>query len=216
MRLGALGTRAFEVVVSVAALIGLAPVMALIGLLTKASSRGPVLFRAERVGKDGRRFHLLKFRTMRPGSEAGPALTRAGDSRITRAGRFLRRYRLDELPQFWNVVRGEMSLVGPRPEDPRYVARYTPEQRQVLRVRPGMTGAAALEHLDEHSLLTGPDWEERYVRDILPEKLRIELDYLSRRSFTSDLRLLGRTVYRLLLRSPDSPLPRTGAKRDLP
>jgi lipopolysaccharide/colanic/teichoic acid biosynthesis glycosyltransferase len=207
-------TRAFDIAVSATALIVLAPLMALLGLLTRVSSRGPVLFRAERVGKDGRTFRLYKFRTMRAGSEAGPALTREGDPRVTRVGRFLRRYRLDELPQLWNVVRGEMSLVGPRPEDPRYVARYTPEQRQVLLARPGMTGAAALEYLNEHSLLTGPDWEERYVRFILPEKLRIELDYLRRRSFASDLRVLVRTVRQLLRRPMSPPAPKTGATAD--
>jgi lipopolysaccharide/colanic/teichoic acid biosynthesis glycosyltransferase len=104
-----------------------------------------------------------------------------------------------------------MSLVGPRPEDPRYVAHYTAEQRQVLLARPGMTGAAALEYLDEHSLLSGPDWEERYVRLILPEKLRIELDYLRRRSFASDLRILVRTLRQLLRRPTPPPAPTTGA-----
>lgn len=191
-------TRIFDAAVSIGGLVVLLPLLALLAVVVKATSRGPALFCAERVGKDGRLFRLYKFRTMREGSAAGPALTTEGDPRVTRVGRFLRRHRLDELPQLWNVLRGDMSLVGPRPEDPRYVAHYTPEQRRVLSVRPGITGATALEYLDEESLLGGSDWEDRYVREILPEKLRIELEYLGRRSFASDLGILARTAGRLL------------------
>lgn len=191
-------TRFFDAAVSLGGLVILSPLLALLAVLVKASSRGPAFFCAERVGKEGHLFRLYKFRTMRQGSAEGRALTTRGDPRVTGVGRFLRRHRLDELPQLWNVLRGDMGLVGPRPEDPRYVARYTPEQRRVLTVRPGLTGAAALEYLDEESLLSGPDWEDRYLGRILPEKLRIELDYLDRRSFASDLGVVARTAARLL------------------
>jgi lipopolysaccharide/colanic/teichoic acid biosynthesis glycosyltransferase len=194
--------RAFDAAVSTAGLVTLSPLFAALAILVKASSPGPALFRSERAGQNGRMFRLVKFRTMREGSASGGGITTRMDPRVTPVGRVLRRFRLDELPQLWNVVRGDMSLVGPRPEDPRYVALYTPEQRRVLSVPPGVTGAAALEYLDEESLLDGPDWENRYVREILPAKLRIELDYLDRRTFTSDLAILVRTAGRLLLGKP--------------
>jgi lipopolysaccharide/colanic/teichoic acid biosynthesis glycosyltransferase len=162
-------------------------------------SPGPVFHRGVRVGKDGVHFRLYKFRSMRVDAGGnGPAITAAGDPRITRSGAFLRRTKLDELPQLLNVLRGEMSLVGPRPEDPRYVALYTAEQRRVLRVRPGITGAASVAYRREENLLTGPDWEQVYCNQVLPAKLAIDLAWLDRRTLAGDLLLLLRTVAAVL------------------
>ena len=138
-------------------------------------------------------------------SVISPGITGASDSRITRVGRWLRRLKLDELPQLINVLKGEMSLVlseaeglvGPRPEDPRYVALYTPEQRRVLAVPPGITSPASIRYRSEEQMLTGPDWESQYVNVILPDKLRIELEYLQHRTFFSDLRIILETVLAL-------------------
>jgi lipopolysaccharide/colanic/teichoic acid biosynthesis glycosyltransferase len=124
----------------------------------------------------------------------GRSVTAADDPRITRVGRFLRQTKLDELPQLWNVVKGEMSLVGPRPEDPKYVALYTPEPRRLLSVRPGITGPAALEFVDEEALLSGGDGEKRYVEEVMPRKLALELAYADRATLASDLGILMRTA----------------------
>src|SRR5262249_41340438 len=145
-----------------------------------------VLYRGERVGRDGRLFRLYKFRSMRVG-EAGPAITRAADARVTRVGALLRRTKLDELPQLLNVLAGHMSLVGPRPEAPRYVAMYSAEQRRILSARPGITSPASLLYRGEEAQLVGDDWERLYVEEIMPAKLRIDLEYLDRRTLGSDL-----------------------------
>jgi lipopolysaccharide/colanic/teichoic acid biosynthesis glycosyltransferase len=179
-------------------LILFSPVLFVIAVLIKLDSAGPVLYLAQRVGKDGRLFRLCKFRTMSAGAHRNdPAITVAGDTRITRVGQFLRRFKLDELPQLLNVVKGEMSLVGPRPEDPRYVALYSPSQREVLRVPPGITSVASLVYRHEASLLSYGDWEHRYVNEILPHKLAIDLDYLAHRTLASDVKLVVRTVLTL-------------------
>ena len=186
--------RLFDVLGSAAGIAVLSPLLAVLALLVRATSRGPALHRARRVGKGGVLFDLYKFRSMAVGSASGAAITTAGAPGGRGVGRFLRRSKLDELPQLFNVLRGDMSLVGPRPEDPRYVAIYDDEQRRVLSVRPGITSAASLQYRDEESKLSGPRWEETYVREIMPAKLRIDLDYLSRATFASDLRLIARTV----------------------
>jgi lipopolysaccharide/colanic/teichoic acid biosynthesis glycosyltransferase len=185
--------RAFDVAVSLAALVFLSPLFALIAVAVKLTSTGPVFYRGPRVGRFGADFSILKFRTMRSGA-AGPSITRAGDPRVTSVGQFLRRWKLDELPQFANVLRGEMSLAGPRPEAPEYVQLYTSEERSVLRVRPGITSPASLFYRDEESLLTGEAWRDEYVNRIMRDKLRMDLEWLDRRTFASDLRLLARTA----------------------
>ena len=185
--------RAFDVAVSLVAIVFLSPLFAVIAVAVKLTSPGPLFYRGPRVGRFGAEFSILKFRTMRAGS-AGPSITRAGDPRVTPVGRFLRLWKLDELPQFVNVLRGEMSLVGPRPEAPEYVLLYTPEERNVLRVRPGITSPASLHYRDEESLLTGQAWRDEYVNRIMRDKLRIDLEWLDRRTFASDLRLLARTA----------------------
>jgi lipopolysaccharide/colanic/teichoic acid biosynthesis glycosyltransferase len=194
--------RLLDVFASGAGLVLLSPVFLMIALLIRLTSPGPVIYQATRTGKDGLLFQLYKFRSMVAGADkTGPAITAAEDRRITAIGGFLRKTKLDELPQLANVLRGEMSLVGPRPEDPRYVAYYTPEQRQVLRVRPGITGAASLQYRAESALLTGSDWEKIYVERIMPEKLAIELTYLQQRNLLTDVRLIIVTVLSLLTRS---------------
>ena len=180
--------RLLDLAASLIGLIILCPLLLVVALLIKLDSPGPVLYRAKRVGKDGRPFHLFKFRSMVSDADRrGPGITTAGDQRVTRVGGWLRRTKVDELPQLINVLRGEMSLVGPRPEDPRYVALYTPEQRRVLAVRPGITSPASLKYRHEEQLLSGSNWEQTYTDQIMPDKIEIELDYLSQRSLWSDL-----------------------------
>jgi lipopolysaccharide/colanic/teichoic acid biosynthesis glycosyltransferase len=194
--------RAFDLVLATVGLIVLSPVLIAIAVWVKVDSPGPALFRQERVGRYGRPFTMLKFRSMRPAPRGGgPLLTAADDARITRAGRFLRRTKLDELPQLFNVVRGEMSLVGPRPEVARYVALYPPAVReQVLSVRPGITDDAALVYRDESALLGSGDAEAVYVSTILPRKLELYQRYVAEQSLRTDLRLILRTLRALIRR----------------
>jgi lipopolysaccharide/colanic/teichoic acid biosynthesis glycosyltransferase len=191
--------RSFDLVAALVGLVLLSPLFALIAVAITLDSRGAVFFVGQRVGRDSRPFGLHKFRSMIPGkAQEGPAITAAGDSRITRVGKLLRRTKLDELPQLINVVRGEMSLVGPRPEDPRYVALYTAEQKGVLTVRPGITSPASLLYRHEEPLLAGPDWEQVYVRQVMPDKLKIELEYLSERTFWADIGVILQTLFAVL------------------
>jgi lipopolysaccharide/colanic/teichoic acid biosynthesis glycosyltransferase len=187
--------RLLDLIGSLLGLIMLSPLFLLLAVLIKADSAGPVLYRAERVGQGGGLFRMLKFRSMVSyADQHGPGITMAGDLRITRVGRLLRKSNLDELPQLFNVLKGEMSLVGPRPEDPRYVALYTPEQRRILQVRPGLTSPASLRYRHEEQLLTGPDWEQVYTEQVMPHKLQIELDYMERRTLSTDVRVILETL----------------------
>lgn len=187
--------RLLDIVVSLLGILLVSPLFLLIALLIRLDSAGPIFYRAQRVGKGGQRFALFKFRSMVTDADRqGPGITSAGDERITRMGSLLRRTKLDELPQLFNVLRGEMSLVGPRPEDPRYVALYTQEQRQVLAVRPGITSAASLAFRHEEQLLSGADWETVYRTQVMPLKLEIDLAYLTRRTLFSDIALIWRTI----------------------
>jgi lipopolysaccharide/colanic/teichoic acid biosynthesis glycosyltransferase len=189
--------RVFDLVFAALALVLLAPLMLAIAAWIRFDSPGPVFFRQTRVGRHGVPFRIHKFRTMgdAPGA-SGPLLTIGDDRRITRAGRFLRRTRLDELPQLLDVLAGSMSVVGPRPEVPRYVALYPSDLRdKVLSVRPGITDPASLAHLDEGALLErSPDPERAYIEQILPAKLRCAAAYVERMSLVNDLRLIGSTV----------------------
>jgi len=184
--------RALDLAVAVPLLVILSPVLVALAAAVRLTSRGPAFHRATRVGRDGRPFTMLKLRTMRAGP--GAAITTRDDPRVTALGRALRRARLDELPQLFNVVRGEMSIVGPRPEDPRFVALYSEEQRAVLALRPGITGAAQLVFRDEAALLDPADPEGSYVRAVLPRKLAIDLEYARGRSLAGDLRIMGMTL----------------------
>jgi lipopolysaccharide/colanic/teichoic acid biosynthesis glycosyltransferase len=187
--------RAFDLVVAVVLVVLTSPVWLVTAIVVKLTTSGPVFHRATRVGKDGRPFTLLKFRTMYVDAP-GLAITSADDPRITAAGRILRQLKIDELPQFVNVLRGDMTLVGPRPEDPRYVERYTPEQRRVLSVRPGITSPASVAYRNEEHLIEakGGDAEQVYINEVLPAKLALDLDYIDRRSFWRDMRVLVLTV----------------------
>jgi lipopolysaccharide/colanic/teichoic acid biosynthesis glycosyltransferase len=186
-------------------------VLAVLALWVKLDSPGPAFYRGKRVGKDGRLFQIYKFRTMLLGAESqGPAVAYRDDPRVTRAGRVLRRTKLDELPQLCNVIKGEMSLVGPRPEDPKYVALYTPEQRQVLSVKPGVTGPTQLLYRNEASMLKGSSVEEEYVSRLMPEKLKSDLEYVRTRSLALDLKILWRTITTLLVGGCGEPRRSTG------
>jgi lipopolysaccharide/colanic/teichoic acid biosynthesis glycosyltransferase len=191
--------RAFDLVVSTVALLWLALPLICIGLLVRLTSPGPALFRQQRIGRGGRLFRIWKFRSMVVDAAArGGAITAGGDARVTRLGRFLRRTKVDELPQLVNVWLGDMSLVGPRPEVPRYLACYTPEDEVVLSVRPGITDPASICFRDEEALLARfSDPERAYVQVILPAKLAMARDYVGRQSFTGDLKLIFQTLARL-------------------
>lgn len=196
-----MGKRCFDLVVSILFLLVASPVLAIIALAVKLDTSGPVFHTATRIGKDGRPFTLYKFRTMvRDAAQTGPAITRGGDPRVTRVGHFLRRYKMDELPQFINVVKGDMSIVGPRPEDPRYVAHYTPEQRGVLSVRPGIASPASVKYRWEEQVLAevDGDLEAVYLNHILPDKLLLDLNYVQRRSLLFDLALIAQTAIAVL------------------
>jgi lipopolysaccharide/colanic/teichoic acid biosynthesis glycosyltransferase len=187
--------RLFDILVSLIGLVVFSPVMLGLAVLVKLDSPGPVLYRAPRIGRGGRPFYMLKFRTMVANAhQMGPAITYEGDSRITRLGAVLRSLRLDELPQWINVLCGEMSLVGPRPEAPEYVAYYTPEQRAVLQVRPGVTGLAQLTFRNEAEMLSDDSPEQDYVKIVLPRKVSIDLAYVERQSLRLDIRILVSTV----------------------
>ncbi len=187
--------RAFDLLVAAGALLLLAPLLAAIALWIRLDSPGPVFFRQQRIGRHGVPFSIHKFRTMVHGAPGLP-LTVGADPRITRAGRWLRRTRLDELPQFIDVLQGTMSLVGPRPEVPRYVARYPPALRdRVLAVRPGITDPSSLDFLDEAArLATAADPEREYVERILPAKLQRAAAYAQRASLRTDIAVLWRTL----------------------
>lgn len=188
--------RAFDLVGAMLGLFLLAPLLLLTALWIRIDSPGPVLYRQQRVGRGGRLFTIYKFRTMHQRPVDGPQLTVGADPRVTRAGRFLRHYKLDELPQLWNVVEGSMSLVGPRPEVPRYVDCYPPEQRRVvLSVAPGITDWAAIRYRDENAILArSADPERAYVEAVLPVKLDYYVRYVKERSFWGDLRILAHTL----------------------
>jgi lipopolysaccharide/colanic/teichoic acid biosynthesis glycosyltransferase len=186
----------FDRIVAAVALLLLSPLLLVLALLVRTTSRGPVIFRQQRVGRDGRLFEIYKFRTMtHTGATGSGQVSPAGDPRVTSVGRVLRAWYLDELPQLVNVVKGDMSLVGPRPETPEFVALYSEEERRVLTVRPGLAGPSTLGFMDESNQLAGvADPLEHYRSVLLHERVRLDLSYLDSRSFGNDLRLLLRQV----------------------
>jgi lipopolysaccharide/colanic/teichoic acid biosynthesis glycosyltransferase len=194
------GKRFFDVVVSGAVLGASLPVLA-VASLAVAADGGPALFGQERVGRNGRRFRMLKLRTMRHRrADSGPALTVGNDDRVTPVGRWLRATKIDELPQLWNVLRGDMSLVGPRPEVPGYVDQYGEAEREVLDFVPGITDPASIRYRNESALLAqAADPEEYYRRVVLPDKLRLSIDYGNKATFVSDLLVIVRTVIAVVL-----------------
>lgn len=207
--------RLFDIVFALLGLVLTLPLFAVIAFLIKRDSEGPVFYRAPRVGKDGKPFKMLKFRTMVANADkiGGPS-TANDDPRITRVGRFLRRYKLDELPQLINVLKGEMSFVGPRPEVQQYVDMYTEEEKAILTVKPGITDWASLWNSDEGAVLAGsPDPEKAYLELIRPTKIKLQLEYVRRRSFLTDLGILLRTVMAVVCRSTSPAVSGEGEER---
>jgi lipopolysaccharide/colanic/teichoic acid biosynthesis glycosyltransferase len=192
--------RFFDIGVAIVSLVPLAPVLILIAVTVKLSSAGPALYRGTRVGLNGKLFAMLKFRTMVVNAEAlGGSATAADDPRITSFGKFLRRYKLDELPQLLNVLFGDMSLVGPRPEVQKYVSLYSPEEQAILTVRPGITDWASIWNSNEAAVLEGSnDPEKTYEELIRPTKLALQLLYVRNRSFWVDLKIIFHTAAKLV------------------
>lgn len=185
--------RAFDILCSFLGLTVLSPVLLVVSVLVAVTSPGGVFFRQERIGKDGKPFRIFKFRSMRK-DNAGLKITTGNDSRITPVGRFLRKSKIDELPQLINVLVGDMSFVGPRPEVADYVNLYTPYQRQVLLVRPGITGLASIRFRNENDLLTASDDPNRtYVEQIMPQKIDLDLEYIPHASVFYDIKLIFQT-----------------------
>jgi lipopolysaccharide/colanic/teichoic acid biosynthesis glycosyltransferase len=191
--------RLFDVAVAVVGLLVLGPLLAVMALLVKLGSRGPVFFRQERIGKQFRPFFIYKFRTMvHDAPRKGGPITFGDDPRITRVGRILRKTKIDELPQLINVLRGDMSLVGPRPEVRRYVELFRQDYEEILQVRPGITDLASIKYRDEaHVLAQAANPEEEYINRVLPEKIQLAKEYVRQSSFLFDLRVIFKTVIKL-------------------
>jgi lipopolysaccharide/colanic/teichoic acid biosynthesis glycosyltransferase len=194
--------RALDLIGSFLGLLLLLPLLIAVAILIKVGSQGPVFYRGVRAGRYGKPFRIFKFRTMVMNADkiGGPSSS-ADDPRITRVGSFLRRYKLDEMPQLLNVLKGEMSLVGPRPEVLQYVAMFSTEEKAILSVPPGITDWASIANSDEGGRLAGsPDPEKTYLEEIRPEKIRLQLEYVRRRSFGTDIRILLETFKVLLFK----------------
>ena len=189
--------RIFDVIASILGIISLFPFFVLLALWVSVESRGGIFYRQRRMGKNGKPFQLLKFRSMYVGSDKSSRITVGNkDSRITRSGQFIRKYKLDEFPQLINVIVGDMSIVGPRPEVEEYVKLYDDEQRQVLTVRPGISDYASIEYMDENELLSeAEDPQKKYIDEIMPAKLRLNLKYIEQQSFQTDLSIILRTIF---------------------
>jgi lipopolysaccharide/colanic/teichoic acid biosynthesis glycosyltransferase len=193
--------RAFDLSLAVAGLIVLWPLLALIAVAIKLSSPGPVFYRGVRTGRYGRPFRIFKFRTMVVDAERlGSVTTSENDPRITKVGALLRKYKLDELPQLFNVLLGDMSFVGPRPEVVPYTDRYTEEERIILTVRPGITDWASIHFNDLQAVVGEGDAERVYRERVLPRKMELRMKYVRERSFTADMRILAETLWTILRR----------------
>ncbi len=194
--------RAFDIIFSLLILALFLPFGIIISLLIVFSSSGGIFYKQERIGKNGTPFILYKFRSMRTNSEQSGTLTVGmHDSRITKVGVFIRKFKLDEFPQFINVLFGSMSVVGPRPEVQEFVALYTQEQRKVLDVKPGITDYASLEYFNENEVLAkSDDPKKTYVEEVMPHKIMINQKYLSRPTLGHDLKIIGKTIKRILLK----------------
>jgi lipopolysaccharide/colanic/teichoic acid biosynthesis glycosyltransferase len=195
--------RIFDILFSVSVLLLLFPILLIIGVSIILESRGGMFFSQKRIGKNEQAFQILKFRTMFLDAEKKGQITVGDrDPRITRVGFFLRKYKLDELPQFWNVLIGEMSIVGPRPEVPYYVNFYDKNQRQVFKVKPGITDYASLKYFDENVLLgKSENPEQTYIQEIMPQKLALNLEYVNHHNFSKDLKIIGKTALKIFQKS---------------
>ena len=189
-----------DIVFSFIGLLLLSPLFLIVALWIIIDNPGPVFYRQQRVGKDNKDFELLKFRSMRGGADKNSLITIGNrDPRITRAGYYLRKYKLDELPQLWNVLIGDMSLVGPRPEVRKYVDLYTEEQRKVLSVRPGITDYASIEYIDENNLLAqskNPD--KTYIEEIIPAKIALNMRYIAHQTIGEYLKIIFLTIIKII------------------
>ena len=194
--------RVFDVMASGLGLLLLSPLFLIIAIWVKADSPGPVFYRQTRVGRGNRDFRLFKFRSMRVGSDKKGLITVGGrDPRVTRSGYYIRKYKLDEMPQLINVFTGDMSLVGPRPEVRKYVDLYTPQQLHVLDVRPGITDLASIRYRNENELLEQAANPEQYYREVvMQDKLRINLEYIADRSFFKDIKIIFLTFWAIVKR----------------
>ena len=192
--------RLFDLVFSVIGIILLSPILIVIAILIKLDSKGPILFIQGRVGKNNQDFNIYKFRTMRIQSDKKGLLTLGNhDSRITSIGYFLRRYKIDEFPQFINILKGDMSFVGPRPELRYYVNFYNKDDMKIFQVRPGITGLASLKYRNEVELLeAAKDPEEFFIKTIIPDKLKYNKEYISKQNFFFDLKLIGLTIIKVI------------------
>lgn len=195
-----MGKRIFDLLVSVIMSVILLPLLMVLALGVKFSSKGPVFYMQERIGKNLQPFRIFKFRTMFVDADKKGLLTVGGrDPRVTSFGYFLRKYKLDELPQLFNVVFGEMSLVGPRPEVKRYVDMYSKEQLKVLEVKPGITDYASIEYSNENEILgKAADPEKMYIDEIMPAKLKLNLKYVKEQSFLVDLKIIFSTIKKIV------------------
>ena len=191
--------RFFDIVFSLIGLLLLCPLFIIVALWIVIDNPGPVFYRQQRVGRNGKDFGLWKFRSMRVGADKGSLITVGEhDARITRAGYYIRRFKLDELPQLWNVFIGDMSLVGPRPEVRKYVDLYTPEQQRVLSVRPGITDYASIEYIDENRLLAqSSDPDKTYVEEIIPAKIALNMRYINHQTLGEYLKIIFLTFYNI-------------------
>jgi lipopolysaccharide/colanic/teichoic acid biosynthesis glycosyltransferase len=196
-RTGAL-IRVVDFLFSLLGLLACSPLLGLIALVVKLDDGGPIFYSQDRVGRNFRFFRLHKFRTMIRGADRHGLLTAAADSRLTRPGRVLRRYKLDELPQLFNVLKGDMQLVGARPEVEKYVQMFRPHYAILLQDRPGITDPASLAYRHEDRFLSADRLEQQYISEVLPAKLALSLDYQQRRTFLSGLTILVRTAFRVL------------------
>lgn len=191
--------RIFDITLSLFGLIILLPFMLIIAILIKFDSKGTVFFKQIRITKGGKEFKIFKYRTMKAGSDKYSQITVGKDERITKIGSFLRKYKLDEIPQLINVLIGDMSLVGPRPEVPKYVVLYTDEQKEILKVRAGITDYASIEFSDENDLLASEkNPEEAYIEKIMPKKIELNKKYLSEISVLTDIRIILLTIKKIL------------------
>ena len=194
----AISKRIFDIISATLVLIFCSPLFIVVSIWIAIDSRGGVFYKQIRVGKNQKEFGLLKFRSMRPNADKSGQLTVGNDNRVTKVGRFIRRYKLDELPQLINIIKGEMSVVGPRTEVPKYVRMYSPEQLKVLSVLPGLTDYASLEYLDEQKILgEADDPEKKYIEEVMPAKLQLNLNYIADRNLIVDFKLIFKTIFKI-------------------
>jgi lipopolysaccharide/colanic/teichoic acid biosynthesis glycosyltransferase len=194
------GKRIFDVAASIIGLIVLLPLFIIIAILIKLNDKGPIFYKQKRIGQNFKPFKLLKFRTMIVNADKiGPAVTKDGDPRITKIGKFLRKTKLDELPQLWNVIRGDMSIVGPRPEVEKYIQYYEDDYKEILKVKPGITDYATIKFRNEEEILSKyDDTESAYIKYVLPEKIKLYKTYIKEISFLTDLKIIFWTLWRIV------------------